>query len=502
MTISGTFTADGVSSVLVLGNTIEDVDFTITGPFDGVVQIERDQGGELSWETLRKYTDHATVSTRYTSKANDRLRVRAIGIKTNYVTALTTAAAWTAGAGWTIATGTATRVAGAATPNLTTTLSGLVPGATYTVTFDMTTTAGSMTVDLGGGTASSALTTADDEVSVDLVAGSTNETLRFIAGATYAGTITAVVVTHSIAYSFADTDAIVDEVRLHENHVLATRTQAGMREHGTFTVDGASTLTGVVTATGGVVGAVTGALNGVPAEDVKTVDASQKFRLFDDFYGTWAIGDAGPADTWSATAGNGAGTQTATTVANSVNGEITLKSSSADGAFTANAVALTGLSLGFKANQGGLSLQTKIKLSDISEAYLFVGFTDAISTTLEQPIFLNTTAIDSDAANACGVLYDVDGTTKQWCQGGVKADADTTPVYSGTAPVDDTYVTVRVEVSAAGAVQGFINGTAIGAAVANAVTITTALTPAIIVANRSANQVVATLDYIDVQQNR
>lgn len=227
MTISGTFTADGVSSVLVLGNTIEDVDFTITGPFDGTVQIERDLGGQLSWETLRKYTDHATVSTRYTSKANDRLRVRAIGIKTNYVTALTTAAAWTAGAGWVIAEGVATRTAGAATPNLTTTLSGLVPGATYTVTFDMTTSAGSMTVDLGGGTASSALTTADDEVSVDLVAGSTNETLRFIAAADYAGTVTAVVVTHEIAYSFADGLAVIRETKDGQGKVIETLTQDG-----------------------------------------------------------------------------------------------------------------------------------------------------------------------------------------------------------------------------------------------------------------------------------
>jgi hypothetical protein len=51
-------------------------------------------------------------------------------------------------------------------------------------------------------------------------------------------------------------------------------------------------------------------------------------------------------------------------------------------------------------------------------------------------------------------------------------------------------------------VQGFINGTAIGVPVANAVTATVALTPAIIIGNRSANQVTATIDYVWVQQNR
>jgi len=38
--------------------------------------------------------------------------------------------------------------------------------------------------------------------------------------------------------------------------------------------------------------------------------------------------------------------------------------------------------------------------------------------------------------------------------------------------------------------------------VAAAVTATTALTPAIVVANRSANQVIATIDYIWIAQNR
>lgn len=241
---------------------------------------------------------------------------------------------------------------------------------------------------------------------------------------------------------------------------------------------------------------------GVVTADLQSVDPSQKSVLFEDFYGTWAIGDAGPADTWSTTAGSGTANAVATTVANSVNGEVTLKSASDDGAIAANASTFTGLSLGFKAEKGGLAMEARLKLSDVSEACLFVGFTDAISTTVEMPIFLVAADIDSDATDACGVGYDVDGTTKQFFHGGVKNGTDMAPAYSGGAPTDDTYFTVRVEVSAAGAVTGYINGTAIGAAVANAVTATVALTPAIIVANRSANQVTATIDYIWVQQNR
>jgi hypothetical protein len=226
-TISGTFTEDGVSSVLVLGNAIENVDLTIAAPFDGTLQWERDKGGELSWEVIGKWTDQASVSKRYVSRPNDRLRLRLLGLDDNFITPLTTSTAWTAGAGWAIAEGVATRTAGAATPNLTTSLSGLVPGATYTVTFDMTTTAGTMTISLGGGTASAALNEADDEVSVNLVAGSTNTTLAFIAAADFAGTVTSVVVTHSVGYSFSDGLAVLRETKDGQGTVVETLTEDG-----------------------------------------------------------------------------------------------------------------------------------------------------------------------------------------------------------------------------------------------------------------------------------
>jgi hypothetical protein len=100
------------------------------------------------------------------------------------------------------------------------------------------------------------------------------------------------------------------------------------------------------------------------------------------------------------------------------------------------------------------------------------------------------------------VLVDVDGTTKEWLHGGVKANNDTTPAYSGATPTEGAYEVIRVEVSAAGAVQGFIDGVAIGVAVAAAVTVTTPLCPVIVVANRSANPVTALVDYFYVQADR
>lgn len=224
--------------------------------------------------------------------------------------------------------------------------------------------------------------------------------------------------------------------------------------------------------------------------------------LMEDFDGTWLITDAGPADLWSTTAGSGTANEKATTVAASLNGEVTLKSASDDGVIGANGTTFTAIGLAWKANSGGLAMEARLKINDVSEAVLFVGFTDTISTTVELPIFLVAADIDSDAADAAGVGYDVDGTTKQFFHGGVKAGVDTVPAYSGGAPADNVYFTVRVEVSATGQVQGFINGVAIGTPVSNAVTITVALTPMVVIANRSANQVIATIDYVRVEQNR
>ena len=239
-----------------------------------------------------------------------------------------------------------------------------------------------------------------------------------------------------------------------------------------------------------------GSVNGVPKAERLSLDPSQKVRYFDDF-----LGIAIDART-SSTAGSGTGNAAATIVANSDKGEITMHSASDDGAHGANGSAMSLDVTNFKANMGGLYIEARLKIDDVSEAAVFVGFSDTISTTVELPIFASAGDLDSDAANAAGVGYDVDATTDEWFHGGVKANTDTALTHSGSAPTDDTYVTVRAEIDSSGRVRGFIDGTAIGGWVNSAVTITTSLTPYIVIANRSANQVIITLDYWDIGCNR
>lgn len=237
------------------------------------------------------------------------------------------------------------------------------------------------------------------------------------------------------------------------------------------------------------------AATGVTAAGLRATTPSSACVFFDDFLGDTI------KDEMQIKAGSGTGNAVALTTG--AGGLVLMTSASDDGAITANASALELAGLDWYANKGGLAFETRLSLSDVSETYIFIGFTDATqASTLEEPLFLTTTAIDSTATDACGVLYDVDGTTKQWLHGGVANGTDTTPAYSGAAPTQDAFHTVRVEVSAAGAVQGFIDGVPIGTPVASAVTPTVALLPIIVLANRSANVCTASVDYFWVQQNR
>jgi len=224
------------------------------------------------------------------------------------------------------------------------------------------------------------------------------------------------------------------------------------------------------------------------------IDMSGVCAYFTDFLGD-ALED-------ELLAGIGSGTGNAVAISTGTGGRAEIKTSSADAADSANGTSLGLGALNWKANQGGLFMEARVQIDNIAAVMMFVGFTDTIGSTVEAPIFLNGVDIDSTATDACGVIFDTDGTTAQWCHGGVKADVDTVPAYNGAAPVAATWYTVRVEVSAAGAVQGFIDGVAIGPAVANAITPTVALVPLIFVANRGGAVRNVLVDYLSVQGNR
>ncbi len=239
--------------------------------------------------------------------------------------------------------------------------------------------------------------------------------------------------------------------------------------------------------------------------ELNAMQMDTKMTLFEDFHGTWTASETLNADMWVTTAGSGQATQAAETVAASLVGEVTMQSSDLTGATSANASNISSIGLAYKADQGGLVLEARVKIDDITEAYIFVGFTDAVGSTVNHPIDFTdgTNTLISDATDACGIVFSGDATTQEWCHGGVKSGSDTTAAFSGSAPSAGVYDVLRVEVSATGAVRGFINGTAVGVEVASAITAGTAVCPIVVVSNTvTASQVTMTLDYIWVQMDR
>lgn len=158
--------------------------------------------------------------------------------------------------------------------------------------------------------------------------------------------------------------------------------------------------------------------------------------------------------------------------------------------------------LNWRASQG-LIFEARLKVDVITTLRIFVGLTDAkIETSPELPVKRATTTSVKIASNAVGFCFDTDSTADVVFGTGVKADTIIADQGASTALAAATFVTFRIEISAAGAASFYVDGTQIGATTADAVTTTTPLTPYIGMANRGAAAHVMSLDYVYVEGAR
>ena len=175
---------------------------------------------------------------------------------------------------------------------------------------------------------------------------------------------------------------------------------------------------------------------------------------------------------------------------------------------TTASMAVSGIQLDagldWKANQGGLVLQARVKLSQITTIAAFIGFTDQTGA-LEMPINSAASAdtLTTTATDAVGFMFDTSMSTDNWWLTGVATDVDATAQNSTFAPVADTYETLRIELTTAGVASFFRNGIQVGTAMSGAVTATVALTPVIAGFNRTTTGTpTITADYVGVSGNR
>lgn len=219
-------------------------------------------------------------------------------------------------------------------------------------------------------------------------------------------------------------------------------------------------------------------------------------EVWDDF-----LGDV-IADQWNFVEGTDSATSDAAILAGGVGGILRVTTGDAGTGLAADLAQLTQ-ALQWKASNGGLAAEVRFKMSQITEAYCFFGFTDVV--TLEAPVISAGSAdtITTTATDAVGFMFDTRMATDNWWLVGVANDVDATKQDSGYAPVADTYQTLRIEVGSTGIATFFRNGLPVGSAMTGALTASVALTPTFALGKLSTTtSITADVDYFGVWMAR
>jgi len=239
-------------------------------------------------------------------------------------------------------------------------------------------------------------------------------------------------------------------------------------------------------------GLVVGGSGGKAVSGQMVLTSPTDFGFFDDFEKL----DTGR---WLATEGTDSVTSNAAILAGGVGGVLRLTTGDAGTGLAADTEQLTHNTLQFKAANGNLVFETRVKLSAITTCWAFFGFTDTVAAALEAPIMSagSGNTLTSNATDAVGFMFDTRMTDDNWWLVGVKNDVDATAQNSGYAPVAGTYEVLRIEIDADGRALFFRNGLKIGTAMTGAVTASVALTPVLAVSKTSvAASMTVDIDYV------
>lgn len=231
------------------------------------------------------------------------------------------------------------------------------------------------------------------------------------------------------------------------------------------------------------------------AAALAVVGSSAVVSQFDDF-----LGDV-VADQWNYTEGTDSATSAGAVLAGAPGGVFRMTTGDAGTGLAADMCQISGF-LNFRASNGDLVFETRVKPSAITTWYLFVGFTDVI--TLEAPIESAGSAntLTSNAADGVGIMFDSRMAIDNFWAVGVKNDVDGIAVDTGVAPVAAEYNTIRVAVDKLGNASFSIDGVEV-AYVANAITPTAVVCPTIAVSKTSVDASMnLDVDYIGASMKR
>jgi hypothetical protein len=217
---------------------------------------------------------------------------------------------------------------------------------------------------------------------------------------------------------------------------------------------------------------------------------------FDDFL------DDTLDDFWAVASGTDA-QATNPAISAAADGTIICVSGDDDGTVAADGSSITGEVLQWKAADGGLEFECRVKLNIITKCVVNLGFTDvACDTTLEIPI--NVDGSDEGSATATNAVvfgFDTGSASDHWMALGVKADTEV-EADTGLAPTAGTWQRFKIVVDASGNAKFYIDGNLV-ASLDDAVTATTLLTPIVVLSTEDGTaSITLTCDYIGVRKSR
>jgi hypothetical protein len=157
---------------------------------------------------------------------------------------------------------------------------------------------------------------------------------------------------------------------------------------------------------------------------------------------------------------------------------------------------------GYTLSAGSLVVETRVKISAITNAYAYFGVTDQ-KVALEAPIESASSAdtITTNATDAVGFFFDTRMDTDNIWLAGVNNDVDETHQDSTLAFVADTYRVLRIEIASNGDAVFYINGNVVGTTMTTSVATGVALYPTLAVSETALASRTMTVDYLYVRQD-
>lgn len=233
----------------------------------------------------------------------------------------------------------------------------------------------------------------------------------------------------------------------------------------------------------------------------RELSSPEHISLWDDFIEDGILSTV----RWLATEGTDTATIAATPLDGGVGGVLRLTTGDVGTGMAADAITLRQHAKAWNAEFGEVEIQFRVRISQLTDAYVFLGFTDTIADVVEPPIESAESGdiVTSNAADAIGFMFDSRQDTQEWFAVGVANDVDAAVQATGIAPVEDEWVTLRIEVDDDGAALFFINGRLIAQTVLEGITPDVAVTPIMMVSKTAtAASMTMDLDYVHITMAR